>query len=301
MGNNEKNNNGKNISIIKNMIKTGRLPGAFIFEGAPEITGIFADNLAMAAVCSDAGYKKDTGEGCGVCGGCRKAGKNIHPDIITAEPESDGAQSFHIDKAREIIDGLYLSPNESDKKIYIIKNMQNMTPQGQNALLKSFEEPPPFVLFIITAANLDLVFETVKSRAVKFKLEYETAANDKDTYAEIINNILGKNQNKLAVYQEMIKTLDKSGKSGILGFYRDLENAVRDILAAKIFADGLNGLDAARFVYFNGVPEAAGKYAETYSVKKIFELYEKIQEYKSDLEFNANTRLNLSAFFCALI
>ena len=283
--------------IIKNMIKSDRIPGAFIFEGSPEITGVFADMLAKSAVCSDLDYKKDNGEACGVCEACRKALRKIHPDIIIAEPDGDGAQSFHIEKVREIIDGLYLSPNESDKKIYIIKDMQNMTPQGQNALLKSLEEPPPFAIFIITAANLDLLLETVRSRAVKFNLWDGALDAPQDNCGEIIKNILGRNPDKLSVYQDIIKNLEKSGKSGVLNFYYNLENAARDILIVKIFSDNLSG---ARLLYFNN-PEILEKYAGNYSVKKILELCGKIQEYKSDLEYNANTRLNLSSFFSAII
>ena len=237
-------NGGQHTGIIKNMIKSGRLPGTIIFEGSPEGVRLLSDFLAMTVVCSDSEHKKETGEGCGVCAACKKAGKNIHPDIITAEPEADGARSFHIDKVREITEGLYLSPSESDKKVYIIKDMQNMTPQGQNALLKALEEPPLSAVFIITAASLDLVLETVRSRAVSFRLEHETADNKND-YKEIINNILGKNRNKLAVYQDILKNLEKSGKSVILNFYCDLENAVRDIMIAKIFANDLN---KARFL-----------------------------------------------------
>lgn len=285
------------MNTIKNMIKSDKLPGAFIFEGSPEVTGVAADNLAKAAVCFDLNYKKNNGEACGVCDSCRKADKNIHPDIIIAESEGENAQSFHIEKVREITENLYLSPNESDKKVYIIKDMQNMTQQGQNALLKSLEEPPPFVIFIITTENIDLLLETVKSRAVKFKLECEHKPADKNTYGVIIENILGKNTDKLAVYQDMLKNLEKSGKSGVLNFYYNLENAARDILIAKIFADDLSGV---RFLYFNKVDNLEN-YAKNYSVKKILELCGKIQEFKSDLEYNVNTRLNISSFFSAII
>jgi len=285
--------------IIKNMIKSDRLPGTFLFEGSPEVTGVFAGMLARTVVCSDLEYKKNHGEACGVCFSCVKASRNIHPDIIISEPESDGARSFHIKKVREeVIDGLYLSPNESGKKIYIIKDMQNMGHEGQNALLKSLEEPPPFVIFIITAASLDLILETVKSRAVKFNLSAGDSDFSRDNHGEIIKNILGKNSDKLAVYQDIIKNLDKTGKSGILNFYYNLENAARDILISKVFFDNLN---EARFLYFKDNPEILEKYAGNYSVAKILELCAKIQEYKSDLEYNANTRLNLSSFFSAII
>ena len=285
--------------ILKNMIKSGRIPGTFLFEGPPGITGVFADMLAKAAVCSDLEYKKESGEACGACFSCVKASRNIHPDIIISEPENDGARSFHIKKVREeIIDGLYLSPNESSKKIYIIKDMQNMGHEGQNALLKSLEEPPSFAMFIITAASLDLILETVKSRAVKFNLTGGAPDFPRDNHGEIIKNILGRNSDKLAVYQDIIKNLEKTGKPGILNFYYNLENAARDVLIIKVFSDNLDG---ARFLYFSENTELLEKYAGDYSVKKILELCGKIREYKSDLEYNANTRLNLSSFFSAII
>ena len=281
----------KHELIIKSMVKSGELPGAFIFDGPPELTGAAARSLARAIACGDLDYKQDNGEACGVCGACIKSGRDMHPDIIVAEPEGNGAQSFHVDKVREIIGGLYLSPNEGSKKIYIIKGMQGMTQQGQNALLKSLEEPPPFAVFIITAESLDLILETVKSRAAKFSLRDDGAAGGApDRHEPIIKNILGKSPDRLAVYQDMLKSLDKSGA---LDFYYNLENAARDVLVAKIFSGDMGG---ARFLYFDS-PEILKKYAGDYSANKILELCAKIREYKSDLEHNANMRLNLSSFF----
>lgn len=281
------------------MVKSGRLPGTFILEGSPGITETFADILALAAVCSDADHKKESGQACGVCGACRKARQKTHPDIMISQPESDGARSFHIEKVRGITDSLYLSPNESGRKVYIIKDMQNMTQQGQNALLKSIEEPPPFAMFIITASSLDLVLETVRSRAVKFRLGDGTdpLAHMPAGYAyhdEIIKGILAKNTDKFTIYQNMLKNLEKAG---ILNFYHDLQTALRDILIAKIFAEGGSG---ARFLYFND-SETAADYADNYSVKKIFELCGAIGKFKSDLEYNANTRLNIASFLSAII
>ena len=284
---------------LSDMIRTNRLPSAFIFEGTTENTDALADNLARLVVCSDLDYKNTHGSACMVCPSCLKSIRGSHPDITTAEPEDDGARSFHIAKVREIIDDLYLSPNEGAKKVYIIRDMQNMTPQGQNALLKSLEEPPKFALFIITATNLELILETVKSRAVKFKINNGNSTSDSqnnDNFTENIRNILIKNGGTLAAYQDILKNIDKLGKTGIINFYLDLGNAVRDILVAKIFAEDLNN---AQFLYFNNtanfyILEACIK---GYSVKKILELSRKIQRFKSDLEYNANLRLNITSFF----
>ena len=288
--------NGNTIKIIKEMIKSGKIPGAFIFEGEDERSKkTISEALAKSIVCEDIGYKKKNGEACGECSSCMKAERSIHPDIIVSGPEGEGSLSFHIDKARDIVAGLYLAPNESETKAYIIQDMQNMTPQAQNALLKAIEEPPPFAVFVITANSGDLILETVKSRAVKFKLESEDAFAKKDPqiYEDLILDILQK-PDKTSIYQKLApKAPDKSGKLELMSFYSCLENALRDVLVAKIFA----GADPNAFplLHFGGA-EKAQKLADIYSAKKILNLSKTVREYKADLEYNINVRLNLASF-----
>ena len=291
----EKNDKNENtIKIIMEMIKSEKIPSAFIFEGEDEENKkIISEALAKAIICQNNEYKKKNGEGCGICGACIKAQKSIHPDIIVSKSESDGNLSFHIDKARDITGGLYLAPNESERKVYIIQDMHNMTPQGQNALLKSLEEPPPFAVFIITVNNGDLILETVKSRAVKFSMDFKSKAAKKSPqqYEDIISDILSQKSDKLEIYQKLLsKAVDKSGKTEVLNFYSLLENALRDLLVAKIFTPN----------EFNG-QNPANDLANTYSTKKILNLSKKIQKYKADLEYNINIRLNLTSFFSTML
>lgn len=305
-----KSNSNENAGrIIREMIKSNKIPGAFIFEG--ECGGgktLLADALAKAIVCRDAAHKEKYGEPCGVCESCVKADRKIHPDIIISEPDGEGSLSFHIDKVRDIINGLYLSPNESETKVYIIKDMQNMTPQGQNALLKSIEEPPPFAVFIITVNSGDLILETVKSRAVRFVLDYADESEKKGqtpVYGDLICGILNENPDKLSIYQKLISAgLEKSDKTEVLKFYSSLENSLRDILVAKIFMDyeteEITELKNVSFLSgFTGA-EDLKRLANLYSVKKILNLSKKIHEYKKDLDYNINIRLNLTSFLSSL-
>ena len=316
--------NERTVKIIKDMIKSDKIPGAFIFEGEKGSGKTLISNvLAKAVVCQNAEHKKKFGDACGKCPSCVKADKNIHPDIIVSEPEGEGNLSFHIDKVRDIINGLYLSPNESDTKVYIIENMQNMTPQGQNALLKSIEEPPPFVVFIITVTSADLILETVKSRAVRFTMESpgqnkSAKKSAPPVYGDLILDILTENPDKLSIYQKLMsKGLEKSGKTEVLNFYANLENALRDILVAKIFMqyENIDDIDDnntedtneskidVSFLYFAGLSEIeqVKKLANLYSVKKILNLSKKIHKYKTDLDYNINIKLNLTSFFSGLI
>jgi len=287
--------NGENVSnIIKEMVKSNKIPGAFIFESERcAAVDLLADNLAKTITCADAGYKKTYGAACGVCRSCVKAGKKIHPDIIAPEPEGEGAQSFHINQVRDIIGSLYLAPNESDVKVYIIKDMQNMTNEAQNALLKSLEEPPRFAVFIITVNDGGLLLETVKSRAVRFALDYEgiSKKNLTQVYSGLINDILAGSRDAARAAE-----LGKADKAEVINFYTHMENALRDILAAKIFSEG--GADIS-FLYFDN-PEEINKITNLYPTKKIFDMAKKIRKYKSDLDYNVNIKLNLASFLSCI-
>ena len=297
--------NEKTVKIIKDMIKSDKIPGAFIFESERgDIRTLFAEDLAKTIVCGDLEYKAKYGEACGVCESCAKADKKIHPDIIVSEPEGEGSLSFHIDKVRDIINGLYLTPNESEKKAYIIKDMQNMTPQGQNALLKSIEEPPPFAVFIITVNSGDLILETVKSRAVRFVLDCgddDPKKNMPPVFNDLARDILNETSDKLSLYQKLLSSvLEKNDKTEVLKFYSYLENSLRDILVAKIFMSYENDSNNISFLSDFSNPENIKKIMNLYSIKKILNLSKKIQKYKADLDYNINLRLNLTSFLSGM-
>ena len=329
------------INAIKDMVQSKRVSGTFIFEGA-EGSGKteIAKTLAKTIICLDSDYKEKYGEGCGVCKSCEKADKNTHPDIITAEPGENKAGGFHIDKVREIIGELYLSPNESDVKVYILEDLQNMTVQAQNSLLKSIEEPPHFVVFIITTTSCDLILETVASRAVKFTMEYidnKTMQDYLENYltgyssdeikkaVKFSNGSIGEAmdilKNKTSAYSGMdgqIKHIlygkAKNSKSDIftalqklmlenltrnelLNFYSALETAARDILIFKIFINGYGGQEILNMMTYFEDCEDIEVLANIYSTEKIYELMQNIHDFKSNLDYNINTKLNIAVFF----
>jgi len=291
--------------IIKELVRSGKIPGAFVFEGDDEENKrIITEVLAKSLVCGDGDYKKRNGEGCGACASCKKADMHIHPDIIVAKSDGEGSLSLHIDKARDIVSGLYLAPNESETKVYIIENMQDMTPQGQNALLKSLEEPPPFAVFIITASDKNQILETVKSRAINFTVGSggKTAQSQRNPklHEELVLDILAQKPDKLATYQKLLsKALDKSGKNEVLNFYSCLEEALRDILVAKLF-DLREAPGIKNFSFLCLDFEKTKNLANTYSTNKILNLSKTISGYKADLDYNVNVRLNLTSFFASI-
>ncbi len=147
------------------LVESKRLPHAIIIEGEEGIgKRTLAKELALNLFC------RGEDKPCLECPQCSKLLKGLHPDYIeyTAENRKD---AFHIRKIREIRDDAYMSPNEADYKIYVLGNAQSMTVEAQNALLKVLEEPPSYVIFILTITNKAAMLETVLSRSVVISLE----------------------------------------------------------------------------------------------------------------------------------
>lgn len=143
----------------------GVFPHAVLIEGEK---GTGKKELALwfarAFLC------KNTKPPCEHCAVCKKVLTDNHPDVEVIGGNGK-ARGFHIDRIREIKDSLWLAPNESDFKIYILTDIEDMTAEAQNALLKSLEEPPAFVRFIMTCENRFALLDTIISRSAVYTLE----------------------------------------------------------------------------------------------------------------------------------
>ncbi len=140
-------------------LTAGSLPHALLFEG-PVGSGrrTAAQLLAAAMVCQGTGERP-----CGACPACHKSLGGIHPDI-TVLGGSGEARSFHIDAVRSLREEAYILPNEAPVRVFILCDVQAMTEQAQNALLKLLEEPPAHVRLLLTVENRSQLLETVRSR-----------------------------------------------------------------------------------------------------------------------------------------
>ena len=95
--------------------------------------------------------------------------REAHPDFVSVVPEG-GARSFHIDAIRALLEGLYLAPNQSRYRVYLLAESHRMTEQAQNALLKSLEEPPGHVVFLLTCDDGASLLPTLLSRSYCLRL-----------------------------------------------------------------------------------------------------------------------------------
>ncbi|MBQ7874684.1 MAG: DNA polymerase III subunit [Oscillospiraceae bacterium] len=149
-------------------LREGLLSHAVLIEGEKG-TGRkeLAVWLAKAILC------RSENSPCENCSVCRKIENGNHPDV-EIYGAAGGARSFHIESIREIKNSLWLAPNESEQRVYILLNVENMTAEAQNALLKSLEEPPAHARFILTCDNRRSLLDTIISRSTVYTLEPPT-------------------------------------------------------------------------------------------------------------------------------
>ena len=160
-------------SVLKNGvgrdIRSGHNSHAYIIEGAPGTGKRTAAELIASAVSCEHRYDADYPLPCGECLNCRKIKKGISPDIVVIN-KGDKA-SIGVEAIRSLREGLYVTPNDSEVRTYIIEEAEKLTDQAQNALLLSIEEPPPFVLFLLLTEDSSKLLETIRSRAQRIRCQ----------------------------------------------------------------------------------------------------------------------------------
>ena len=142
----------------------GKLTHSFLLTG-PEGSGrhTLARILCAAMQCTAPGERP-----CGVCPQCRKVLDGAHPDIcIVDDPEK---KTIPVKLVRDACTDLYIRPNEGQRKIYLFPRAQDLNQQGQNVLLKSIEEPPPYGTFLLLAEHAEQLLPTIRSRCVELRL-----------------------------------------------------------------------------------------------------------------------------------
>ena len=162
----------KDILIyISSAVENNRVSHAYILNGERGSGKKMLANLfAMTLLC-------ETGdnEPCGKCHSCKQAESGNHPDIIRVTHEKPN--SISVDDIRtQVNNTVDIKPYQGPYKVYIIPQADMMTPQAQNAILKTIEEPPSYAVFLLLTENAETLLPTINSRCVMLKLR-----NIKDT------------------------------------------------------------------------------------------------------------------------
>ena len=141
--------------FLRHAVEGGRVAHAYLFVGAPgsgKLVAAYA--LAQALLCED--------DGCGACDACVRVARHTHPDVHYFAPES--ATGYLISQTRELLEDVGLAPIRAKRKVYIIDRAEQMRANTANALLKTIEEPPSTVTFILLGTSTDLILPTIVSR-----------------------------------------------------------------------------------------------------------------------------------------
>jgi len=148
--------------ILEAALRSERVAHAYLFKG-PKGSGkrYMAKEFARGILCDGFQWTGDSDIPCGKCWSCREIEMDSHPDLYHVE--KDGS-SIKIKTSHELLREALTRPYHSRRKVFIIHDAENLTPEAANALLKLLEEPPAYVTFILTVSNVSAIPDTVVSR-----------------------------------------------------------------------------------------------------------------------------------------
>ncbi len=146
---------------LRKSVLNGRIAHAYLFSGPRGVGKTSAARIFAKAINCE---KWPAENPCGECASCREISAGNSLDVI----EIDGASNTSVNDVREIKDEVLFAPNSSRYKIYIIDEVHMLSNSAFNALLKTIEEPPPYIVFIFATTEIHKVPATIKSRCQQF-------------------------------------------------------------------------------------------------------------------------------------
>ncbi len=241
---------------LQNQVKSQKTVHAYLFVG-PRGTGktTTARILAKALNCPDL---KENGDPCDICDNCVAIKSGSFLDLI----EIDAASNRGIDDIRSLKEKIKLAPSLGKNKVYIIDEVHMLTPEAFNALLKTLEEPPVNVAFILCTTEMHKVPETIKSRCQIFKFKRATITQLSEKLRKIVDN----------EHVELDEQILKQIASAAHGGFRDAETILQQVVEGEIDINALISVGTREsFADFTDLLIKKDAKAALYSIKKQYE------------------------------
>ncbi len=295
----------KGYAIIEKDKEKASLSHAYMLICRDTKPEVYLKNYAKLLLC-------DEDKACGVCRSCQLIDKNILPDCYVIQKEN-----ILVDDVNALVEDTFLKPIEKDKKIYLVSDMAGMNSKAQNKLLKTLEEPPKGVIFLLATTNEYKVLDTIKSRV---KLLDIPAFSENELFNELIGRFSDKDRLASAIAvsggypNKAIEAYDGATELKELALEilsRLKKSSQLPVMAKKINKDNISGIISLFKIIFSQMLEylegvkmtepSIIALAREYKKGAILEIEQKLNQAERELFYNGNPNMIADSVLFSLL
>ncbi len=248
---------------LSTVLSSGHIPHAFLFSG-PKGTGKTSAARIVAKIlnCEKTGKAiqnitsgqrfKTTFEPCNVCSNCISITQGQNLDVL----EIDAASNRGIDEIRDLREKIGLAPASSFYKVYIIDEVHMLTTEAFNALLKTLEEPPLHVIFILATTEADKLLPTIISRCTRFEFTKATNGEIQRSLKRVVKGEKLKIENEDELLQEIANAADGSFRDATKLFEQAMDEDALSIEKIRPILGSVSEVAIQHFITYLSTKDA---------------------------------------------